>query len=155
MIGTRSFSSRRSFLGSLMTAAFVSHDLLGQRNRLGLLRALPATQASEGSLEFASSDTKLVDGFPWAKAQALAYVLESPAIGPWYEAALPGGNAFCMRDVSHMSNGAQFLGLGARTRNMLRQFGENISASKRWCTWWEITGDGKPAPVDYKSDHKF
>ncbi len=155
MIGTRSFSTRRSFLGSLMTAAFLSHDLLGQRTRLKLLRALPETQASEGSLEFASSDTKLVDGFRWAKAQALAYVRESPAIGPWYEAALPGRNAFCMRDVSHMSNGAQFLGLGARTRNMMRQFTENISASKKWCTWWEITGDGKPAPVDYKSDQNF
>jgi hypothetical protein len=92
MIGARSFSTRRSFLGSLMTAAFVSHDLLGQRTRLKLLRALPETQVSEGSLEFASSDTKLMDGFRWAKAQALAYVRESPAIGPWYEAALPGRN---------------------------------------------------------------
>ena len=54
-----------------------------------------------------------------------------------------------------MSNGAQFLGLGARTRNMLQQFAKHISASKKWCTWWEITGDGKPAPVDYKDDQNF
>jgi len=97
----------------------------------------------------------LVDDFHWAKAQALAYVRNDGLIGPWYEAALPGRDAFCMRDVSHMSTGAQLLGLGARTQNMLRLFAEHISASKRWCTWWEITKDGKPAPVDYKNDHDF
>jgi hypothetical protein len=155
MTRTTSFCNRRSFLVSSISAAFVSYDLLGERTRLNFLRAFPEMHAREGSLEFASSDTKLVDGFHWAKAQALAYVRDSPSIGPWYEAALPGRNAFCMRDVSHMSNGAQFLGLGTRTRNMMRQFAANISASKRWCTWWEITGDGKPAPVDYKSDQNF
>ena len=60
-----------------------------------------------------------------------------------------------MRDVSHMSKGAQFLGLGPEPGICMRQFAENISASKKWCTWWEITGDGKPAPVDYKSDENF
>jgi hypothetical protein len=116
---------------------------------------LPETRPAEGSIEFESSDTRLVEGFRWAKTQALAYVRDSPEIGPWYEAALPGRNAFCMRDVSHMSTGAQFLGLGPRTRTMLRQFAQHISASKKWCTWWEITGEGKPAPVDYKSDQNF
>jgi hypothetical protein len=38
---------------------------------------------------------------------------------------------------------------------MLRQFAQHISASKKWCSWWEITGDGNPAPVDYKSDQNF
>lgn len=154
MIRTPSLLNRRSFL-RLTTAAFFSRELPGLRTRPNFLHAFPQMQAAEGSLEFASSDKKLVDGFHWAKAQALAYARESSAIGPWYEAALPGRNAFCMRDVSHMSNGAQFLGLGARTRNMMRQFAENISAAKKWCTWWEITGDGKPAPVDYKSDQNF
>lgn len=113
------------------------------------------TSPAEGAIEFESSDTRLVDGFRWAKARALAYVRNDGSIGPWYEAALPGRDSFCMRDVSHMSAGAQFLGLGARTRNMLRLFAENISASKRWCTWWEITKDGKPAPVDFKNDRDF
>ncbi|HEX3436534.1 MAG TPA: hypothetical protein VHT24_07170 [Pseudacidobacterium sp.] len=113
------------------------------------------TSSSEGALEFESSDTRLVDGFRWAKAQALDYVRNGDPIGPWYEAALPGRNAFCMRDVSHMSTGAHLLGLGQRTRNMMRQFAEHISASKRWCTWWEITREGKPAPVDYNNDHDF
>jgi hypothetical protein len=114
-----------------------------------------APAAREGLVEFESSDAKLVEGFRWAKAQALAYVRNGDPIGPWYEAALPGRDAFCMRDTSHMSTGAQFLGLGARTRNMMRQFAQHISASKRWCTWWEITKDGKPAPVDYNNDHDF
>jgi hypothetical protein len=116
---------------------------------------LPETRLAEGALEFESSDTTLEDGFRWAKTQALAYVRDSREIGPWYEAALPGRNAFCMRDVSHMSTGAQLLGLGPNNRNMLRQFALNISASRKWCSWWEITGEGKPAPVDYKSDQSF
>jgi hypothetical protein len=109
----------------------------------------------EGAIEFESSDRKLVDGFRWAKGQALAYARTDGSIGPWYEASLPGRDAFCMRDVSHMSTGAQFLGLGPRTLNMLRRFAANISASKMWCTWWEITRDGLPAPVDYNNDHDF
>lgn len=109
----------------------------------------------EGAIEFDSSNSKLATGFAWAKAQALQYVRNGDPVGPWYEAALPGRNAFCMRDVSHMSTGAQLLGLGGRTRNMLRQFAAHISASKKWCSWWEITGDGTPAPVDYKSDRDF
>jgi hypothetical protein len=152
--GTTSFPTRREFLGSLMTAAALSKDALGQLARLSFVDGSPQKQP-EGTLEFASSDTALVEGFRWAKAQALAYRRDSPAIGPWYEAALPGRNAFCMRDVSHMSTGAQLLGLAPRTRNMLRQFAEHISASKKWCTWWEITGDGKAAPVDYKNDQNF
>jgi hypothetical protein len=114
-----------------------------------------AGKPREGAIEFESSDAALVDGFRWAKAQALAYARNDGSIGPWYEASLPGRNSFCMRDVSHMSNGAQFLGLGSRTLNMLRRFAENISASKRWCTWWEITRDNVPAPVDYKNDKDF
>ena len=111
--------------------------------------------SAEGALEFDSSDTTLVRGFQWAKGQALAYVRDGDPVGPWYEASLPGRNAFCMRDVSHMSTGAHFLGLGVRTRNMLHRFAEHISASKQWCTWWEITREGKPAPVDYNNDHDF
>jgi Bacterial alpha-L-rhamnosidase 6 hairpin glycosidase domain len=154
MIGTTSFATRREFLSSLMTAAALSKDALGQLARLDFVDGSPQKQP-EGTLEFASSDTALAEGFRWAKTQALAYRRDSPAIGPWYEAALPGRNAFCMRDVSHMSIGAQLLGLAPRTRNMLRQFAEHISASKKWCTWWEITGEGKAAPVDYKNDQDF
>ena len=112
-------------------------------------------EAQQGAIEFESSDTKLVEGFQWAKSQALAYARTDGTIGPWYEASLPGRNAFCMRDVSHMSTGAQFLGLSLRNLNMLRRFAANISASKNWCTWWEITRDNLPAPVDYNNDQDF
>jgi hypothetical protein len=147
MMGTTSLLTRRSLLRWLATAALV--------HRLPQTAAAQPTRQPQSTLDFTSSDTRLVEGFRWARAQALAYVRDSPAIGPWYEAALPGRNAFCMRDVSHMSTGAQFLGLAANTRNMLRQFALHISAAKKWCSWWEITGDGQPAPVDYKSDRDF
>jgi hypothetical protein len=118
-------------------------------------RGAAASVVPEGAIEFESSDDKLADGFRWAKAQALAYARNDGSIGPWYEAALPGRDAFCMRDVSHQSTGAQFLGLGSRTLNMLRRFAANISASKKWCTWWEITHDNLPAAIDYNNDHDF
>lgn len=112
-------------------------------------------EPQEGAIEFESSDAKLVEGFRWAKSQALAYARTDGTIGPWYEASLPGRNAFCMRDVSHMSTGAQFLGLGPRTKNMMHRFAANISAAKKWCSWWEITRDNLPAPADYNNDHDF
>lgn len=143
--------SRRRFLSISIMAALLSKDLKAQIDS----SHGSAGTAPEGSIEFESSDRKLIEGFQWAKSQALAYVRESAQIGPWYEGALPGRNAFCMRDVSHMSTGAQFIGLSTRTRNMLRQFALHISAEKKWCTWWEVTGEGKPAPVDYKSDKDF
>ncbi len=115
----------------------------------------PIPKQREAEIELESSDAKLVDGFHWAKAQAMDYARTDGKIGPWYEAALPGRDAFCMRDVSHQSTGAQFLGLGPRTLNMLRSFAANVSASKKWCTWWEITRDDLPAPVDYNSDNDF
>ena len=43
-----------------------------------------------------SSDSRLVEGFAWAKAQALAYVSIGDPVGDWYEAALPGRQAFCI-----------------------------------------------------------
>lgn len=158
---TGAMLTRRSFLQSLSratAAAYILRPIAGH----GLGSAYPpsadertAPGFAEGAIEFESSDLKLAAGFRWAKAQALAYVRNGDPVGPWYEAALPGRDAFCMRDVSHMSTGAQLLGLGARTRNMLRQFAAHVSASKRWCSWWEITGQGKPAPIDYKNDADF
>jgi hypothetical protein len=106
-------------------------------------------------IQFDSSDRKLAEGFNWAKTEALSYAHDHGPIGPWYEAALPERNAFCMRDVSHMSTGAHLLGLGSHNRNMLRQFALHVSASKKWASWWEITSSGQPAPVDYKSDSDF
>jgi hypothetical protein len=161
---TSKLTSRRRFvrgaIGMAIAApACFSEAVTGLRDSLcSLSGALPldaAVSPQEGVIEFESSDRKLVDGFRWAKTQALAYARTEGSIGLWYEASLPGRNAFCMRDVSHMSTGAQFLGLGPRTMNMLRRFAANISAAKKWCSWWEITRDNLPAPVDYKSDNDF
>jgi hypothetical protein len=108
-----------------------------------------------GKITFRSSDTELNEAFEWSKKQALAYAFENDAVGYWYEAALPGREAFCMRDVAHQSMGAHVLGLTQHTKNMLLKFAENISESKDWCSYWEINRDGLPAPVDYVDDVQF
>lgn len=43
-----------------------------------------------------------------------------------YEAALPGREAFCIRDVSHQCLGAEILGQGKQNLNMLRKFVGNM-----------------------------
>ncbi len=158
-------TTRRHFLGAAAATAVMmpaslskGFAVFGDSRPLAEAPAAPGATASvvpEGTIEFESSDEKLVNGFRWAKAQALAYARNDGSIGPWYEASLPGRDAFCMRDVSHQSTGAQFLGLGSRTLNMLHRFAASISASKKWCSWWEITRDNLPAPVDYNNDHDF
>ena len=120
-----------------------------------LFGSLPAPAALRGEIELTSSDHALVEGFRWAKRQALAYVFTGDPVGDWYEASLPGRNAFCMRDVSHQSTGAQVLGLAPVTRNMLHRFAENISASKDWCSYWEINTFNRPHVEDYTSDKDF
>lgn len=107
------------------------------------------------NLSLDSSDSALVTGFNWAKAQALAYVFTGDPVGDWYEAALPGREAFCMRDVAHQSAGAHALGLQRHTHNMLRKFAQNISRTRQWCTIWEINRNDRPAPVDYRNDDDF
>lgn len=107
-----------------------------------------------GKVNLLSSDADLVMAWGEAKAMALSYV-RNDNVGLWYEASLPGRDAFCMRDVAHQSGGAAVLGLHEHTRNMLYRFAENISESKDWCSFWEITKDNKPAPVDYVNDQDF
>ncbi len=119
-------------------------------------RIVSAHKLVQGEVSFTSSDPNLVKAFTWAKEKALSYT--HPAgdpVGLWYEAALPEREAFCMRDISHHSTGAQILGLQNHTLNMMSKFAENISESKDWCTYWEINRYNKPAPADYKSDKEF
>lgn len=109
-----------------------------------------------GTITFQSSIEQLNKGFAWAKEQALAYVREDEqGAGKWYEAALPGRNAFCMRDVGHQAEGAAALGLEEYTRNMLYLFAKSISKERDYCGYWEITGEGLPCPDDYESDSDF
>src|SRR5512140_111684 len=110
---------------------------------------------TNSAVSFACSDSRLNDGFAWAKERALAYAFDGDHVGPWYEAALPGRSAFCMRDVSHQCAGAHVLGLERRSANMLRKFAERIAESRDWCTYWEIAKWHRTAPVDYTSDADF
>jgi hypothetical protein len=98
----------------------------------------------------------MVHAFTWAKAQALHYKgAAGDPVGPWYESALPPRDAFCMRDVSHQCIGGAILGLDPENKNMLTLFARNVSASKSWCSYWEMNKHGHPAPEDYRSDKEF
>lgn len=106
--------------------------------------------------EFTSSNAQLNEGIAWAKQMALSYVRDNDdPVGPWIESALPGRNAFCMRDVSHMSAGANVLGLDRFISNMFAKFARSIESSRDWAAYWEINMDDLPAPVDYTSDEDF
>ncbi len=112
--------------------------------------------ASSSPLRFNSSIPWLTQSFAWAKTQALVYGRAgSKTMGPWYEAALPGRNAFCMRDVSHQTEGAAALGLSAANRNMLGLFAQSSAKSRDWAAYWEIDGEGHPSSADYVSDSDF
>jgi len=118
--------------------------------------AIAQQQASSSPLGFSSSIPALTQSFEWAKGQALEYSRAgSKTMGPWYEAALPGRNAFCMRDVSHQTEGAAALGLYAANRNMLSLFAQSAAESRDWAAFWEIDGKGHPSSADYVSDSDF
>ena len=110
----------------------------------------------QGGVQFTSSDTFLQTAFNTAKEMALSYKGKpGDPVGPWYESALPPRYAFCMRDVSHQSIGAEILGLSKENKNMFTLFVKNISANKDWCSYWEMNRLGKPAPEDYRNDKEF
>ena len=102
-----------------------------------------------------ASDRALERGFDRLKNEALGWVFEGYPVGDYYEAALPGRDAFCMRDVSHQCMGAQVLGLGAHNFNMLMKFAGAISEARDYCSYWEIDRFDRPCPVDYDNDGDF
>lgn len=103
-----------------------------------------------------SNDTTLVDIFNWAVANSDKYVgNDNDPVGPWYEAALPNREAFCMRDVSHQCIGEEINSHGRQNVNMMTKFIENISVSKDYCSYWEIDKNNQPALADYVSDKDF
>lgn len=136
-----------------LLAASVFLPLLNGCNPTGSVPA--ASELKDSSVTFRSSDSALNNAFQWAKTQALGYAFKGDPVGLWYEAGLPGREVFCMRDVSHQAMGAEFLGLGAYTKNMLYLMAKNISDEKDWCSFWEITRQGEPALQDYLNDQEF
>ena len=122
------------------------------------LLALPAgAQASRfvSPLELSSDDSTLTAAFQWAKSQASAFAFDGDAVGPWFEAALPGREAFCMRDVAHQVTGAHALGMQRHVRNMLGRFASEISDKRDWASLWEIDRHGMPAHADYRNERDF
>jgi hypothetical protein len=114
------------------------------------------TLLSNAQVSFHSTDTALSNAFSWAKDMALRYKAPpGDPVGPWYESALPPRDAFCMRDVSHQCIGAEILGMHPENRNMLTKFTSHISASKDWCSYWEIDKANRPSPSDYRNDREF
>jgi len=98
----------------------------------------------------------LEQAFQWAKLRALAYGHDgNDPVGPWYEAALPGRDSFCMRDVAHQATGAAALGLYPENRNMLGRFAAAVSHDRDWAGYWEIDKLGHPSAADYVSDNDF
>lgn len=112
-------------------------------------------QSVIGKVLFQSSDLRLNQGIAWAKEQALHYVFDGDPVGKWYEAALPGRESFCVRDLAHQSSGAYMLGLKDHTKNMLHKFAQHISEARDWCTYWEMNRYNQPTPVDYTDDSDF
>ena len=111
---------------------------------------------SGDNIRISSADTHLVSVFNWARKTSDGYLgSDNDPSGPWYEAALPGREAFCIRDVSHQCIGAEILGHSRQNLNMFRSFVRNISEKKDYCSFWEINRYDKPAPVDYISDDDF
>ncbi len=114
------------------------------------------SKINSSELEFNASNKELVKAFNWAKNKALSFAHDgTDPVGFWYEAALPNREAFCMRDVSHQTIGAEILGLGKHNFNMFVKFAQNISEEMDYCTYWEINRHDKPAPVDYENEKDF
>ena len=114
------------------------------------------TLSNEEVAVFTSSDKVLQKAYEWAKKTALSYShSDLDPVGFWYEAALPKREAFCMRNVSHQSVGAQILGLQPHNKNMFSLFAKNISEAKDWCSYWEINRYNVPVPADYLNDKEF
>lgn len=105
---------------------------------------------------FRSTDKSLEKAYEWARKTALSYSFSgNDPVGNWYVAGLTIREAFCMRDVSHQSVGAQILGLTKHNKNMLTQIAGNIAESRDWCSFWEINRYGKPVPAYYFNDKEF
>lgn len=116
----------------------------------------PDPNPSDKEMTFSSSDKNLERTFYWAKKMALSYAHDgNDPVGHWYEAALPGRNAFCMRDAAHQSIAAEILGLSKHNFNIMEKFAINISEPKDWCSYWEIDKDNKACPADYVDDANF
>ena len=149
--------NRRTFAATLFVVVLAAAaSVIGRQSPPAATQASAGPVAASSPLTLVSSDERLVEAFTWAKRQALGYAFDQgDAVGPWFEAALPGRQAFCMRDVSHQVMGAHALGLQRHTLNMLRRFANAVSEGRDWCGLWEIDRHNRPAHADYRDDADF
>lgn len=141
----------RATLSIALATGLLLSASCGKKQTIAIIDPTPENVAL-----FTSSDKSLESTFAWAKKTALSYAHDNnDPVGPWYEAALPSREAFCMRDVAHQSVGAHILGLARQNSNMLHKFAENISESKDFCTYWEINRYNRPVPADYANEKEF
>lgn len=148
----------KSIIATLMSCACLSGWACSSDNTISKETDTPAPSVPEEKKEFrfSSSDKNLERTFYWSKKMALSYAHDNTdPVGYWYEAALPGRNAFCMRDASHQSIAAEMLGLSKHNLNIMEKFAENISESKDWCSHWEIDKWNNSCPADYVDDANF
>jgi hypothetical protein len=124
---------------------------------LSLFLAVSSAHSADSSLTFDSSNSKLVDGFNFAKPTALGYVQTGKAPGyiPCYWAGGTDRKAFYARDSAHQLAGAHLLGLDLENRTMVQKFAGSATPSRRFYPLWSIGFDGTPYATDYKSDTDF
>lgn len=115
------------------------------------------TATGREAVRLTTTDTVVQAAFDRARAMALSYAHEGEDgdAGPWFEAALPGRDAYCMRDLAHQALPGVMLGLDKHCANMTRRIAAAISETKDWCSWWETDRTGRPAACDYASDSAF
>ncbi len=71
------------------------------------------------NIRISSPDKALVKIFKRAQITSHGSVgNDNDPVGPWYEAALPNREVFCIRDVSHQCIGAEILWQGKQNLNI-------------------------------------
>jgi hypothetical protein len=148
--------SRRRLLAMGGTAAGIAGlGVWGWRTtRTGAQAEARSVAPRFSDIRLESSDPVLTAAFERARERALACVFTGDPVGDWY-ASTRDNRAFCIRDTAHEDTGAALLGLFPQSLNMLRRFAAVISKSRRWCSYWIITKDGFPSPLEYTDDKNF
>jgi hypothetical protein len=110
---------------------------------LSIITPFQTTFSQTSDLKISSSNKTLNEGFSWAKSTALSYVKTGKDNNvACYEASLPGRDAFCMRDIEHMSLGAHFLGLDKENLNMMKAFAATATPEFDYVPAWHIDFKG-------------
>jgi hypothetical protein len=115
--------------------------------------------SAESKLTLTSSSSYLETAFQWNKSKALSFVETGKGTNiPCYRAALPWRDAYCIRDASHMAEGACILGLTNENLTMWKSWAALQTAARKYFTIWEVDFAGNIFPCDgsdYLNDNVF